>query len=158
MRNVLFVSGCTHHCKGCFQPQTWDFQNGDPWDEQIKTEFLEACEPSFIEGITFLGGEPMEEVNQKELLPLAKEFKRRFPEKNIWCYTGYTLETDLLDKNGKAHFDTTDELLSLIDVLVDGEFVLELKDVTLQFRGSSNQRILEKNKEGKWIPWSKRMR
>ena len=158
MRNVLFVSGCTHHCKGCFQPQTWDFQNGDPWDEQIKTEFLEACEPSFIEGITFLGGEPMEEVNQKELLPLAKEFKRRFPGKNIWCYTGYTLETDLLDKNGKAHFDTTDELLSLIDVLVDGEFVLELKDVTLQFRGSSNQRILEKNKEGKWIPWSKRMR
>ena len=158
MRNVLFVSGCTHHCKGCFQPQTWDFQNGDPWDEQIKKEFLEACEPSFIEGITFLGGEPMEEVNQKELLPLAKEFKRRFPEKNIWCYTGYTLETDLLDKNGKAHFDTTDELLSLIDVLVDGEFVLELKDVTLQFRGSSNQRILEKNKEGKWIPWSKRMR
>ena len=158
MRNVLFVSGCTHHCKGCFQPQTWDFQNGDPWDEQIKTEFLEACEPSFIEGITFLGGEPMEEVNQKELLPLAKEFKRRFPEKNIWCYTGYTLGTDLLDKNGKAHFDTTDELLSLIDVLVDGEFVLELKDVTLQFRGSSNQRILEKNEEGKWIPWSKRMR
>ncbi|MCR4673716.1 MAG: anaerobic ribonucleoside-triphosphate reductase activating protein [Lachnospiraceae bacterium] len=158
VRNVLFVSGCTHHCKGCFQPQTWDFNYGEEWTNEISEEFLAACEPSYIEGITFLGGEPMEEVNQKGLLPLARELKKRYPNKNIWCYTGYTLEEDLLNPKGKAHFDTTEELLSLIDILVDGEFVLEKKDITLQFRGSSNQRILEKNSSGEWVPWSKKMR
>ncbi len=158
VRNVLFVSGCTHHCKGCFQPQTWDFDYGDEWDENIQEEFLNQCEPSFIEGVTFLGGEPMEEVNQKGLLPLAKAFKQRFPGKTIWCFTGYTLEDDLLKEDGKAHFSTTEEFLSLIDVLVDGEFVLEKKDITLQFRGSSNQRILEKNDKGEWVTWSKKMR
>lgn len=158
VRNVLFVSGCTHHCEGCFQPQTWDFHYGQEWNDEVASEFLDGCEPEFIEGITFLGGEPMEEVNQKGLLPLAKEFKKRFPNKTIWCYTGYTLEEDLENPAGKAHFDTTEELLSLIDVLVDGEFVLAKKDITLQFRGSSNQRILEKDSSGKWKSWSKKMR
>ncbi|MCR5546327.1 MAG: anaerobic ribonucleoside-triphosphate reductase activating protein [Lachnospiraceae bacterium] len=158
VRNVLFVSGCTHHCKGCFQPQTWDFNYGDDWDESIEKEFIDACEPSYIEGVTFLGGEPMEEVNQKGLLPLARELKKRYPQKTIWCYTGYTLEKDLLDEKGKAHFDTTAEFLSLIDILVDGEFELDKKDITLQFRGSSNQRILEKNESGEWGPWSKKMK
>ncbi len=145
VRNVLFVSGCTHHCKGCFQPQTWDFKAGEKWTDELQKEFLDECDHDFIKGITFLGGEPMEKVNQEGLLPVAREFKKRFPEKNIWCYTGYTYETDLLDPTGKAHFDTTDEFLSYIDVLVDGEFKLELKDISLQFRGSSNQRIIYLN-------------
>ena len=158
MRNVLFVSGCTHHCKGCFQPQTWDFNYGDEWTKETEDEFLDACEPSYIEGVTFLGGEPMEEVNQKSLYPLARRFKERFPHKTIWCYTGYTLEKDLLSSDGKAHFENTDEFLDLIDILVDGEFILEKKDIMLQFRGSSNQRILEKDETGNWILWRKKMR
>ena len=158
VRNVLFVSGCTHHCEGCFQPQTWDFNAGDDWTDALQEEFLKACEPSYIEGITFLGGEPMEEVNQVGLLPLAREFKKRFPKKTIWCYTGYTLEEDLLSPSGKVHFEGTEEFLNLIDILVDGEFVLAQKDIMLQFRGSSNQRILEKDEAGNWIPWRKKMR
>lgn len=142
VRTVLFVSGCTHHCKGCFQPETWDFDYGDPFTPDIQERIIESLKPAWIEGLTILGGEPMEPSNQRGLLPLVKEVKEKVPDKNIWCYSGYTYETDILSQEGKAHCEVTDELLKYIDVLVDGEFVEELKDITLQFRGSSNQRIL----------------
>ena len=144
VRTVLFVSGCTHHCKGCFQPDTWDFNYGEEFTDEVVDKIVESLAPEYIEGLTLLGGEPMEEVNQAGLLPLLKKVRDRYGDtKNIWCYTGYTFEDDLLDPKGKAHFDTTDGILSIIDILVDGEFHLEEKDITLRFRGSKNQRIID---------------
>ncbi|MCR5640194.1 MAG: anaerobic ribonucleoside-triphosphate reductase activating protein [Lachnospiraceae bacterium] len=142
VRTVLFVSGCTHHCKGCFQPQTWDFDYGQPFTDEVAREIIDSLDDPFTEGLTLLGGEPMEPVNQRALLPMIREIKKLHPDKNIWCYSGYTYETDLVDPDGKAHCEVTDELLDSFDVLVDGEFILELRDISLQFRGSSNQRIL----------------
>ena len=143
VRTSLFVSGCTHACKGCFNKIAWDFNYGKPFTSETINEILTATAPAHIAGLTLLGGEPMEPANQRALLPLLREFKARFPRKNIWCYSGYTYETDLLAADGKAHCEVTDEMLSLIDVLVDGEFVQELKDITLKFRGSRNQRIID---------------
>lgn len=143
VRTSLFVSGCTHHCKGCFNPDTWDFNYGKPFTKEIMEEVLNSCKPEYISGLTLLGGEPMEVENQRGLIELLREFKSRYPKKNIWVFTGYTLESDLLDKNGKARCELTDEILSLVDIMVDGEFILEKKDITLEFRGSSNQRILD---------------
>lgn len=140
VRVTLFVSGCTHRCKGCFNPETWDFQYGQPYTEETEATILRLLEPSYINGLTLLGGEPMETENQRALLPLLRKVKERFPQKDIWCYTGYTLETDLLA--GKARTEVTDELLSLIDVLVDGEFIEAQKNISLRFRGSENQRLL----------------
>lgn len=142
VRTSLFVSGCTHHCKGCFNPETWDFDAGEPFGPDTIKEILDSCEPRFVEGLTLLGGEPFEPVNQRELVVLLRAYKERFPDKNVWCYTGYTYETDLLAEGGQARCEVTDEMLSMIDVLVDGEFVLEEKDITLKFRGSRNQRLL----------------
>lgn len=146
VRTTIFVSGCTHHCKGCFQPETWNFEAGQEFTVDVMYDIVKSLEPAYIQGLTLLGGEPMEPVNQEGLLPLVKTVKAKYPNKNIWCYTGYTYESDLLDPNGKAHTDITDEFLSYIDVLVDGEFIEELKDITLEFRGSSNQRIIELHK------------
>ena len=147
VRTVLFVSGCTHHCRGCFQPDTWDFEYGEKFTDETMEEILKSLEPDYIEGLTLLGGEPMEEVNQKGLLPLLRAVRERFSDKkNIWCYSGYTYDTDILPDDGAVHFDTTDEMLSLIDVLVDGEFHLEEKDITLRFRGSKNQRVIDVKK------------
>ena len=147
VRTVLFVSGCTHHCRGCFQPDTWDFSYGSPFTDEVAKEIVDSLDPDYVEGLTLLGGEPMEQVNQAGLLPLLRRVRSRYGnKKNIWCYTGYTFETDLMDKEGPAHFDTTDEMLSLIDILVDGEFHLEEKDITLRFRGSKNQRIIDVKK------------
>lgn len=143
VRTTIFVSGCTHHCKGCFQPETWNFEAGQEFTVDVMYDIVKSLEPAYIQGLTLLGGEPMEPVNQEGLLPLVKTVKAKYPNKNIWCYTGYTYETDLLDPNGKAHTDITDEFLSYIDVLVDGEFIEDLKDITLEFRGSSNQRIIK---------------
>lgn len=143
VRTSLFVSGCRHHCRGCFQPETWDFDYGKPFTDEVEDEIIESLRPQYVEGLTVLGGEPMDPDNQPAVLHLLKRVKSLFPDKNIWVYTGYTYETDLLSRTGKAHLSCTDELLSLIDVLVDGEFVLEKKDITLEFRGSSNQRILK---------------
>lgn len=143
VRTSLFVSGCRHHCRGCFQPETWDFDYGRPFTDEVEDEIIESLRPQYVEGLTVLGGEPMDPDNQPAVLHLLKRVKSLFPDKNIWVYTGYTYETDLLSRTGKAHLSCTDELLSLIDVLVDGEFVLEKKDITLEFRGSSNQRILK---------------
>lgn len=140
-RTVLFVSGCRNACKGCFQPQTWDFGYGEPFDEKVQEEVLKSLEPDYITGITLLGGEPFEPENQKALLPFMRKVITRYPNKNVWAFTGYLYDKDLV-VGGRRHTEDTDELLSMIDVLVDGPFCEELKDITLKFRGSSNQRVL----------------
>ena len=147
-RTVLFVSGCRNHCEGCFQPQTWDFGYGEPFDEKVQKEVLDSLEPYYIQGLTLLGGEPMEPENQKALLPFVKKVKERYPNKNIWAFTGYIYDQDLVS-GGRKHTEDTDELLSRIDVLVDGPFRQEQKDISLKFRGSANQRILDLQKTRK---------
>lgn len=142
VRVSLFVSGCTHHCKGCFQPETWDFEYGEAFTEETEKELLEALAPSYIHGITLLGGEPFEPENQRVLVGFIKKVKEMYPQKNIWCYTGYLLDEELL-KPSRARCEVTDEMLSYIDVLVDGEFQLEKKNISLQFCGSENQRIID---------------
>ena len=147
VRTVLFVSGCTHHCRGCFQPDTWDFDYGQRFTDETANEIVESLAPEYIEGLTLLGGEPMERVNQTGLLPLLQKVREVYgDQKNIWCYSGYDFDTEILPVDGRAHFDTTEELLSLLDVLVDGEFHLEEKDITLRFRGSRNQRVIDVKK------------
>lgn len=144
VRVSLFVSGCTHHCKGCFNPETWNFEYGKPFTKETEDEIITALKPSFVQGLTLLGGEPLEPQNQTVLLPFLEKIKEIYPEKNIWCYTGYTLEKDLLfGAKSRARCEVTDALLKYIDVLVDGEFQIEKKDIRLKFRGSSNQRILD---------------
>ena len=142
VRVSLFVSGCNIHCKGCFNAATWDFCYGQEFTQDTEKEILDALNHDYISGLTVLGGEPFEIENQKVLTPFLKKVKNQFPQKNIWCYSGYIYETDLLDKNGRRHIDSTDEMLSYIDVLVDGPFILDEKDISLTFRGSRNQRIL----------------
>lgn len=141
-RTVLFVSGCRNACKGCFQPQTWDFDYGEPFDEKVQEEVLKSLEPDYITGITLLGGEPFEPENQKALLPFMRKVVAQYPNKNVWAFTGYIYDKDLV-AGGRRHTEDTDELLSMIDVLVDGPFCEEQKDITLEFRGSSNQRVLD---------------
>lgn len=153
VRTSLFVSGCTHRCKNCFNEIAWDFDYGEEFTEETIRTLLDSCSPGYIAGLSLLGGEPMEPPNQRALLPLLKQFKARYPGKNIWCYTGYTYERDLLSRDGRAHCEVTDELLSYLDVLVDGEFVQELYDISLKFRGSSNQRILQLKKDGSAVPY-----
>ena len=142
VRVSLFVSGCTHHCKGCFNPMTWDFSYGKPFTEEVQDELLEMLSPAYIDGLTLLGGEPMEPDNQRALLPFVNKVRAQYPDKNIWCYTGYKLDEELL-KPSRARCEVTDELLSLIDVLVDGEFIEEQKNISLSFRGSENQRLID---------------
>lgn len=141
VRVSLFVSGCRHHCKGCFNSETWDFQYGKPYTKETEDEIIRLLEPDFIQGFTLLGGEPFEPENQEVLVKLLKRIRETYPKKDIWCYSGYLYDVDMIP-GGKVHTKVTEEMLSYIDVLVDGEFVEELKDVTLVFRGSSNQRIL----------------
>lgn len=141
VRVSLFVSGCTHHCPGCFNQETWDFNYGNPFDSDVINEILEALQPSYIRGFSLLGGEPFEYSNQQGLLPLLKEIKQTFPKKDIWCYTGYDYEHHILEDMAKKWSETY-EILSCIDVLVDGPFVEAKKDLSLKFRGSSNQRII----------------
>lgn len=141
VRVSLFVSGCTHHCPGCFNKETWDFNYGKPFDSDVINEILEALQPGYIHGFTLLGGEPFEYKNQIAVLPLLKEIREHYPDKDIWCYTGYDFEKDLLGDMAKQWLETY-EMLSQIDILVDGEFVEAKKDLALRFRGSSNQRII----------------
>ena len=138
-------SGCRNACKGCFQPQTWDFTYGECFDEQVQQKVLDSLKPEYIEGMTLLGGEPFEEENQEALLPFMKKVKSLYPDKNVWAFTGYIYDKDLI-LGGRKHTKDTDDLLSLIDVLVDGPFIEEQKDITLKFRGSVNQRILDLKK------------
>jgi len=144
VRVTLFVSGCTHHCKGCFNPETWDFNYGSPFTEETRDKILSLLEPGYINGLSILGGEPMEPQNQRELLPLLKKVKEKFPQKDIWCYSGYLFDKEII--NGRAHCEVTDELVSLIDVLVDGRFVEEKKNIVLKLRGSENQRVIDVRK------------
>ena len=139
VRVSLFVSGCRHYCKNCFNKEAWDFNYGAPFTDTVMEEILDACKANHITGLSLLGGEPFEKENRAGLIALLKEFRKRYPEKNVWCYTGYVLDEELL-KTGES--DAL-ELLSLIDVLVDGRFVEELKNLALMFRGSSNQRIID---------------
>ena len=142
VRVSLFVSGCTHHCKGCFNEAAWDFAYGEPFTKKTENEILAALEPDFIDGLTLLGGEPMEPENQRALMPLLRRFREKFGDaKTLWIYTGCVLETDLKAES-RWRTEVTDEVLSLTDVLVDGPFLEAKKDISLQFRGSSNQRII----------------
>lgn len=142
VRTSLFVSGCTHHCRGCFQSETWDFFYGEEFTPQVEEQILESLKPSYIDGLTVLGGEPMEPQNQEVLLPFLRHVKDLYPMKSIWIFSGDTYE-ELLDEQGSRKTDATEPLLDLIDVLVDGRFVEELKDISLRFRGSSNQRLID---------------
>ena len=142
VRVSLFVSGCTHRCKGCFNAEAWDFSYGKPYTEETEEEILGALDKDYIAGLSLLGGEPFEPQNQRALVPLLRKFRERYPQKDAWCYSGYTFDTDLRP-GGRAHCEVTDEMLSLLDILVDGEFVEGLKDLKLRFRGSANQRIID---------------
>ena len=141
VRVSLFVSGCTHHCKGCFNPDTWPFEAGEPFTPEVEERILALLAPSYIRGLSLLGGEPFEPQNQAVLAPFMRRVREAFPEKDVWCYTGCVLERDLLAPS-RWRTDVTDDLLSCIDILVDGPFIESLKDISLPFRGSSNQRIL----------------
>ena len=144
VRVSLFVSGCTHRCEGCFNEIAWDFSYGAPFTRAVEDELLEALAPDFIAGLTLLGGEPFEPENQRALLPFLKRVREAFPKKTLWCYSGYTLEQ--LTGESRARCEVTDEMLSLLDVLVDGRFVLAKKNIRLRFRGSENQRLIDMNK------------
>ncbi len=145
VRVSLFVSGCTHHCKGCFNPETWDFNYGTPFTKDTENEIIDALSKDYIQGLSLLGGEPFEIENQKVLAPFLTKIKTLFPQKDIWCYSGYNFEADML--TGKlGDSSITDEMLKNIDILVDGEFVESLKDISLRFKGSSNQRIIDVQK------------
>ncbi len=167
IRVSVFVSGCTHGCKGCFNREAWDFEYGREYTPAVEAEILEALSPSYIRGLSVLGGEPMEPANRGTVLALLKKVHRLYPKKDIWCYTGYDYEKDLLcwakeeksgagdgtcreEPGGNAGEEANmvckgevEELLSLIDVLVDGEFVEEKKNLRLRFRGSENQRLID---------------
>lgn len=142
VRVSLFVSGCTNRCQGCFQPQTWDFHYGQIFTDKVEQEIIDALGNEYIQGFTVLGGEPFEPLNQEALLPLIARIKRLYPNKDIWCYTGFIYDRDLVD-GGRRHTLYTDEMLSYIDVLVDGPFIQQEKDLTLLFRGSRNQRLID---------------
>jgi len=143
VRTSIFVSGCTHHCKNCFNAVTWDFNYGEPFTAVVWEQIFENTSPAYVKGITLLGGEPMEPENQRALLPFVKEFRKRFPDKSVWCFSGYTYEELTGQINSRGYCEVTDELISLFDILVDGRFVEDLHDITLRFRGSSNQRIID---------------
>ena len=154
VRVTLFVSGCRNRCEHCFQPETWDFEYGKPFTDETAEAILEALKPSYVDGLTLLGGEPFEPENQRELVGLLRRVCQAYPGKNIWSYSGYTLEKIMGE--GHPHCEVTDEMLSMIDVLVDGRFVEALKDISLRFRGSSNQRIIDLKKtfaSGEVVIW-----
>lgn len=155
VRVSLFVSGCTHRCKGCFNEEAWDFNYGEEFTEKQEKEILEAMKPAYIKGFSLLGGEPFEPKNQAVLAPFLEKIKKEYPDKDIWCYSGYDFENDLL--TGRlCDFSITDRMLSQIDILVDGKFVEELKNLKLRFKGSENQRIIDVKKsreENRVILW-----
>lgn len=155
VRVSIFVSGCTHHCKHCFNEETWDFNYGRPFSETEVHQIVEYLKPDYVAGLSVLGGEPFEPSNQEGLLPLLQAVKKEYPEKDIWCYTGYLFDKQILeDMCGKS--EVTRQMLSCIDILVDGRFVEEKKNLKLRFRGSENQRIIDVKKsleQGQVIHW-----
>ena len=148
VRVSLFVSGCRNCCLGCFNQVTWDFCYGKPFTAETEEELLTALAPDYIAGLSLLGGEPFEEENQRVLSPFLARVRTAYPEKNIWCYTGYVFDRDILPADGRKRCEATDGMISAIDVLVDGPFVQAKRDLTLTFRGSSNQRILQLHPAG----------
>ncbi len=141
VRTSLFVSGCTHHCDGCFNEIAWDFNYGRPFTEDTIDEIVQSLAPDYITGLTLLGGEPFEHSNQLGLLPLLRTVKEKYPKKDIWCFTGYLFDSQILDEMC-VKWQETKEMLSYIDVLVDGKFDKNLKNMMLQFKGSENQRTI----------------
>lgn len=141
VRVSLFVSGCTHHCKGCFNSETWDFKFGQPFTEETIEEIINALAPAYIKGLTLLGGDPMEKSNIKGLIPLLQRVKEVYPKKDIWCFTGYDFDNDIKGYM-MEEWEGTKEFLDSIDVLVDGEFIEEQKSLSLKFKGSANQRTI----------------
>ncbi len=141
VRVSLFVSGCRHHCKGCFNAETWDFNYGQPFTAETEDEVIEAMRPDYMAGLTLLGGDPAEPENQEALLPLLRRVKNELPGKTVWTYTGYLYEDFL--PGGRAYCAATEEYLSLCDIMVDGPFILEKKNIQLKFRGSENQRVID---------------
>lgn len=141
VRVSLFVSGCRHHCRGCFNEETWDFEYGKPFTEEVCEEIIEALRPDYIAGLTLLGGDPAEPENQEALLPLLKRIKKELPGKDVWIYTGYLYED--LKPQGRAYCSASAAFLSLCDIMVDGPFLLEKKNLSLKFCGSENQRIID---------------
>ena len=152
VRTSIFVSGCRHHCPGCFNEVAWDFGYGQPFDKAVRNEIFASCQPDYIAGISLLGGEPFEPENQRELLPFVRNFRALYPNKSVWCYSGYTWEQLTGSVLCPARCEVTDELLSLLDVLVDGRFVEALHDISLRFRGSSNQRLLDVQEPCRKVP------
>ena len=142
VRTVLFVSGCRNRCKGCFQPETWNFCNGQVFDKEAEDAIIESLRPTYIKGLTLLGGDPLEPENQEGLIAFVRRVKQECPDKDIWAYTGYLLDSDLIP-SGRLYTEYTEELLSYIDVLVDGPFVEEKKSLSLKFKGSANQRVID---------------
>lgn len=141
VRVSLYVSGCRNHCKNCFNPETWDFCYGEPFTKEVEDKIINGLEPDYIKGFTLLGGDPFEPENAAVLAPFMERLRKKFPNKSFWCFTGYDYEADLLTGK-KGDINTVMRLLKSLDVLVDGRFVEELKDLNLLFRGSSNQRII----------------
>ena len=157
VRVTLFVSGCTNRCKGCFQPQTWAFDYGRPFTAETEAELLALLAPDYINGLTLLGGEPFEPENQRALLPFLRRVREQYPHKTVWAFTGFSYEA-LLTDGSHPRCEATDELLSLLDVLVDGPFAEALHDISLRFRGSSNQRLIDLNetrRTGQVVLWDK---
>ena len=155
VRVSLFVAGCSHHCPGCFNPETWDFDAGKRFDKRVIDRIIQALEPYYINGLTLLGGEPFEMVNQRGLLPLIRKVKEIYPEKDIWSFTGFVYDRDLVP-GGRAYCEVTDEFLDSLAVLVDGPFVEVRKDISLKFRGSSTQRLIDMpatRKKGEVVLW-----
>ncbi len=157
VRVSLFVSGCTHHCEGCFNEIAWDFQYGSPFTREVQQKILQNLQPSYIQGLTLLGGEPLEPDNQRALLPFLRNVRRELPGKDIWCYTGYLYTPDGVHRL-IPQTEVTQELLSYLDVLVDGPFINAQKNISLLFRGSENQRLIDMKrtrKEGKVVLWTR---
>lgn len=158
VRVSLFVSGCSHHCKGCFNQETWDFNYGKAFTEKEISEIMDYLKPDYIKGLSLLGGEPFEYVNQQGLLPLLRRFKALYPHKDVWCYTGYDFEKDITSKM-MLNWDETNEMIKYIDILVDGKFMEDRKDLSLRFRGSDNQRIIDVKKsleENRVVLWNQK--
>ncbi len=148
VRVSVFVSGCNHHCKNCFNPEAWDFNYGKEFTDEEIDKVIKELDHPYVTGLSLLGGEPLEHINQQGLLPLLRKVKQQLPDKNVWCYTGYTFDNEVMG-NMFNNWEETPELLSYIDVMVDGKFEEEKKDIKLRFRGSSNQRIIDVKKSMK---------
>ena len=159
VRVSLFVSGCTHRCPGCFNEIAWSFSYGEPFTEAVENELLEALDSDYVKGLSLLGGEPFEPQNQRTLVLFLNKMKKKLPEKTVWCYSGYTLEELLGKVPSRCRSEVTDEMLSYINVLVDGRFVQEKKNIRLRFRGSENQRLIDLDKTraaGEIVLWDEK--